>query len=503
MNKIKYILSAVLIGISLFFCSWYVLNGDVDFGSDIARDFLLFREIDAKQFILIGPKSSVEGLFHGPLWLYLNYPAYLLGGGNPVIVGWFWVSLIGEFLIPFFYIAKKLFNEASAILFVLMTVLYMSFHANSFTNPVGTMFLIPINFYIFIRYLQTLKFKYLILYIFILGLLIQFEMAIGIPFTILSFIYLFAKTYKEKKLKHMFSFLVILIPLSTFIFFDLRHDFIMFKALLRYISPESGNSIKYSPINLLIDRFSLMTTQVEFLRFNPNFRNLIVGAIFIFFLGLGLKDKKYKQIYFTFLYFYAGFFILTFINRGPILYFYFYPLFPLVFLIFSSFVTSRYKNLFLILFFVIYLLNFQNALNDINSSKNTISKIENSWKFLKNLSDKTFSGDEKELGYFIYTPDIIGYGPKYAFLYNQKNYKDKNISYFQKKNTTYIIVATPAKNNPYLSYTWWKENKVKITKKPQSSVTLENGWVIEKYELTDEEVKVPHDSGIDPGLGFR
>lgn len=503
MEKYKYYLFAVLIGISLFFCSWNVLNGNIDFGSDIARDFLIFREIDQKQLILIGPKSSVEGLFHGPLWEYINYPAYLIGKGNPVVVGWFWVFLIALSLIPFYYISKKLFGKTSAILFVLMTALYMSFHANSFINPMGTLFLIPINFYLFIRYLKTLNIKYLLTYVFILGILIQFEMAIGIPFTILSFAYLLVKTFKEKKLKHLFSFFIILIPLSTFIVFDLRHDLLMFKGLLRYISPESGDSVKYSLINLFIDRFNLMITQVEFLRYNPNYRNLIIGIIFIFFTAIGLRDKKYRQIYAAFIYFYVGFFALTFINRGPILYFYLYPLFPFVFLIFSSFANLKYKKIFLVIFFIIYALNFQNAILDINSSKNTIGKIETSWKFLKNLSDETFSGKEKELGYFIYTPDIVGYGPKYTFLYNQNQYKDKKIHYFQKSKTTYIIVATPAKNNPYLSYTWWKENRIKITKKPQSITTLENGWIIEKYELTNEEVKIPHDPGVDPGLGFR
>ena len=422
MFKFKYLFFVILIGINLLLSSWYVLNNDIDFGSDIARDFLLFREIDEKGPILIGPKSSVEGLFHGPLWLYLNYPAYLIGKGNPVAVGWFWIILTALSLVTFFYISKKLFGELSAFLFVLMVSLYMFFHAHVFFNPIGALFLIPVNFYIFIKYIQTLKLRFLILCVFILGLIIQFEMALGIPFAILSFFYILANSYKNKKLSHLLSFFIILIPLSTFILFDLRHDFLMFKALLRYISPESGDSIKYSLINLIKDRFYLMTTQIEFIRFNPNFRNLIAGLIFTVFLALQFKNNKYRKIYSAFLYFYIGFFILTFINRGPILYFYLFPLFPFVFLIFTSFADSKYKKVFLAVFFIIYAINFTSVISDIKHSGDKTGKIETSWKFLKGLSDKTFSGKENELGYFIYTPDIIGYGPKYAFLYNQEDF---------------------------------------------------------------------------------
>ena len=110
-NKYLKVLFLILILLSLFFASWYVVNGDLTFSSDIARDFLLFGEITEKKFVLIGPKSSVMGLFHGPLWLYLNYPAYLIGNGNPLVVGVWWIILDAVFLVSVFFISKKLFNQ--------------------------------------------------------------------------------------------------------------------------------------------------------------------------------------------------------------------------------------------------------------------------------------------------------------------------------------------------------------------------------------------------------
>lgn len=502
-NKYLKVLFFILILLSLFFASWYVVNGDLTFSSDIARDFLLFGEITEKKFVLIGPKSSVMGLFHGPLWLYLNYPAYLIGNGNPLAVGTWWIILDAVFLVSVFFIAKKLFNQTTAYFATLLIALYTSFHTATFFNPIGAMFTIPLFFFTFIRYLQTQKARYLIAHVITLGVIIQFEMAIGIPFTILSFLYLFIKIIKSQNKRHLLLFFVILIPLSSFILFDLRHEFLLTNSVLRYISPQSGDSTKYNFLYMFSDRLKLMISQTEFVRPDPNFRNFLVTLVFIFFLAIQIKNNKYRQIYLTFLYFFIGFFILTFINKGPILYFYLIPQFPLVFMMFASFITSQYKKLFIAIFAVVYLLNLQTAFSDAKSSQNFRGVSESSWKFLNQMSQKVFAGEEKEFGYFVYTPDIIGYSPKYALFYQQKVSRDKKANYLTKNKVTYIVVAPPAIDNPYLSYKWWKEERIKITKDPKVVYTFPNGYKIEKYILTDEEVKVPFDKGVDPGLGFR
>ena len=488
MSKLLKVLFFILIFLSFFFASWSVINGDLNFSSDIARDFLLFSEITEKKLVLIGPKSSVMGLFHGPLWLYLNYPAYVIGNGNPLVVGMWWVILIALFSAIVFYVTKKLFDKTSAYLATLLVTLYVSFHGATFFNPIGAMFTIPIFFYSFIQYLKTGKAKYLIIHAISLGVIIQFEMAIGIPFTILSFLYLFIKILRSTKKKHLLLLLTILIPLSNYLLFDLRHDFLLTNSVLRYISPESGNSVKYNYLFMLYDRFHLMISQVEFVRPDPNFRNLIATLVFIFFLVIQLKNKKYRQIYLSFLYFFVGFFILTLINKGPVLYFYLIPQFPLVFIMFSSFSSSQYKKIFIAVFAIIYLLNLQTAFTDLNNSAKTRGVSEASWKFLNQMSQKVFSGSEKKFGYFVYTPDIIGYGLKYALQYQQKINKDKKASFLTKQKVTYIVVAPPAIDNPYLSYTWWKEERIKITKSPVVTYTFPNGYKIEKYVLTDEEI---------------
>jgi len=502
-KKFSGIIFLILLGCSAFFASWFVLNKDIQFPSDIARDFLLFGEIATKKFVLIGPKSSVMGLFHGPLWLYLNFPAYFLGKGNPIVVGWLWVILSFLVLIPFYFIAKNLFNKNAAFLFILFTALFFSFHTKSMFNPDGAMFCIPIFFYLFLRYLKTWKLKYLIAHIFVAGLTIQFEMAIGIPLLGLSILYLSFRILRSKHKRHLFGFLTILVPLSTYIVFDLRHQFLLSHAIFRYLSPSSGDAKIYNYLFMLYDRFRLMISQVEFIRPDPNFRNLIVGLIFIFFLVVQIKNNKHRTTYLSFLYFYVGFFVMTFINKGPILYFYMYPFFPLVFLIFASFITSKYKVLLLIVFFICYFINFNTAITDIKTSSNYIGKDETSWKFLNNMANTLFSVKDGNFGYFVYTPDVIAYGPKYALFYQQKLHSNVNAVYLDKKPITYIVVAPKAKNNSYVTYKWWKENTLNLKLNPDSVINFPNGYAIERYILSKEEIALPYNKNYDPGLGFR
>ena len=97
MKIVLYVILLLIVLYNLNLSSILVRNGEVNFFNDIARDFLLLQELDQKKIVLIGPRSSTNGLFHGPLWTYINYPAYVLGNGNPVVVACFGFSLSVSF----------------------------------------------------------------------------------------------------------------------------------------------------------------------------------------------------------------------------------------------------------------------------------------------------------------------------------------------------------------------------------------------------------------------
>lgn len=50
---------------------------------------------------------------------------------------------------------------------------------------------------------------------------------------------------------------------------------------------------------------------------------------------------------------------------------------------------------------------------------------------------------------------------------------------------------------------WWRINQLKINKAPQSVIKYPNGFKIERYLLSEEEIKTPFDPTIDTGIHFR
>lgn len=499
MNKVFKFLFFGAVVINLFLASWFVLNNDIQFTSEIGRDFLLLDELNSKKLVLIGP-SSTTGLFHGPLWMYLNYPAYVIGNGNPVVVGYFWIFLIGIFLITNYFIAKDLFGKKTAYIFTLMLSVYSVYIAKGFYNPDGAFLLLPVFFYTFVKHIKTHKIKFLIYHILISAAIIQFQMAIGIPFFILSALYIVYDSFKNKRHKNLTVLPLISIGILNFIIFDLRHNFLLSKITFKFLTATSRDHPNF--LGLLHQRINLMTTGVEFFRVEPNYGNFLAFLFMSALVIYQIKNNKNRSTYLSFIYFYVGYIILSLLNSGVILYFYFFPLFPLVFLIFSSLIESKFNKVFIIVFALIFGLNMQTAFNDSIGSTSVIGNTQESWLFLKNSALKIFQGKDNNFGYFIYSPDAVAYREKYALKYVSKN-SGKNTYYFQKKPITYIFIAPPPKDNPFMSEDWWIKNQLHIDKNPDSQINFPNGYKINKFLLTEDEINMPTEANIDPGLTFR
>ena len=492
----------LLVLFHLFLASWYVIHGDLRFISDIARDFFIYDEIKQKIIIFIGGRTS-SNLYHGPLWWYITYPAYLIGNGNPLVVGWYWIGLISLSLVSAFYAAKNIFNTTVACLYIIMLSLTYVIYSSSLINPHGAMLIMPLFFYFFIKYIRTLRLKYLILELITIGAMIQFEMAVGIPMLLLSFPIILFHAFHDHKKRHLFAYFIILLSVGNYFIFDLRHQFLIFKQVVSFITPRlPAHSITYPEI--IKDRIRNFLWGYNLLNAGGNYLNMAITVLSGIFIFLQIKQNKYQDIYLYFVYFFVGFYVLSFINKGDLLSYYLYPLLPLILLIFCSFITSRYKLVFLGLFALIYISNLNTTLAQLKvDTQNYIGKDKQSWKFLYEISSRIFKEGDKDLGYYVYAPDAIGYSPRYALEYAAKNYPNVTSHAFQKRHVTYVLVEPPAANNPYLSVQWWFINKLHINKKPVETIKYDNGYKLEKFILTDDEVMIPSDPTIDIGLHYR
>lgn len=489
----------LIVALTLLFASWSVMHGDINFISDVARDMFLFEEILQKKLTLIGPRASVGGLFHGPLWSYLTLPGFIIGKGNPVVVGWYWIGLITLTLFAWYQVMKRLFGRPSAILGVLFTSLYFVFHSNSLFNPDGAMFLIPIFYFMVVRYGETVKLSYLVWALLLLGANIQFQMAIGVPFLILMFPLTAFIALKNKKPFHLLIFALIPVLLSNFILFDFRHEHILIKNALRHLGTHDSASTISS---LFWDRVMYLYSRIEFLRFGPPNGQIYSMLLFVVFLIIQLIQNIHRNKYLLFLYFFLGYFGLSLLNRYNLLTHYVSPLIPFLFLIFCSFATSKYAKTFYILFACIYGLNIIGAYNYIQSLNRFIGYDQYSWKAMYEATFTLVKNEPEEFGYFVYAPDIVGYGPRYAMQYANKMNGNKGTA-FEKKPITYLFIEPAARNNSFTSKDKWKRDQIHITSTPTLTKSFYCGYSYERHILTDEEQKQSFDPGVNPGLHYR
>lgn len=490
----------LLIVVNIFLSSWFVRHNDLLMTSDIARDFYLLDEIRTKGLILIGPRASGH-MYHGPLWAYLNFPAFVVGGGNPIVVGWFWVALSALVLGGYFVMAKKLFNELTAWCFVLMSSLYFNYHTYQLLHPAGALFALPFAFFFWYRYAQTRCLRYLICHLLIAGVLAQFEIAVGVLFLIISGAHLLFTIMRTKRYRHLLAYGVLAIPLSTWALFDIRHGFIMSQAALRQL----GQTDAVSLLALIQNRLDVMTTGIEFLRYGIPYGSAYAFYIFLVFLLWAIKtDQRYRPKYLLFLYTYVSYFSLSLLNRFRLLPFYVYPVFGLVFLFFSSLVTHANKKInyaFFAFFLLIYATNLVGVRQNIRTwSTDFVARSPYSWSALSAVARTVYRQPEQDFGYFVFSPDIMAYEPRFAMEYWKRMLVKSKVAIFEKKPVIYVVIAP--RNGTYMTHDWIKM-KLNIVSEPAQTWKFPSGYTIEKYALTPKEMAVPFDPGINPGLFYR
>lgn len=493
MKKIVQYLVTSLIVFNTFLSTWWLINNDILYEVDVSRDFSLLKEmIDTGRLSLVGPHTSMGGVFHGPLWYYINLPVFFATGGDPILMGWFWWGLSIATLIIFWIVVKKLFGSTVALFSTLLysanSIVNPIIGFKQFFNPYGAVMLSPVFFYFLVRYIETKKSLFLAFLLLTIGCLIQFQMVFGIPILILTILYLAIFLYKNKLLKHLLIFPIILFPLLTFILFDLRHDFIQTKSALMFLSSSQQKNIEILPfvyekaVSVVTDTFFSLTLD----------NRLLAGVYFLLFIFLAFKVKgKDRKIYMFFLYFYFGFWLML-LPQNITWTTYYWPFLPIIIMLITAFMNHLSKEIFFLIFIPLLIWNYYIAGVYINKFNFDIDKRgTNSWAFNKKMAEMVYEDAKGDFGYYIYTPYLWVYNQWYALSFVQKEYPKITSHPFTKKNLTYLIMVNNINKESFnTDSNGWKITHIKITKELESIQQF--GQVnIHKYSLTDEEIKIP------------
>lgn len=506
MKKISVVIFISILSAIVLFSAWPMIQGNIDFHTDIARDFLLLEDVFYnKNITLIGPRSGgIPGVFHGPLWLYLNLPAYIIGGGNPVVVGWFWVVVFILSIGVVYYVGKKMFDQTTAMAGSLLYASSTGASVYAFFNPAGAVLLAPLLMYLMWLYVQKRNPYVLGATMFVLGCIIQFQMAFGVPLlVVVTPIILYQIIYhvKTKKLFNIVALLTIAIPLSSYVLFELRHDFLQIRSVLNYLSGvENAGKVDISFYDLLITRINTLINDTPGM-IGSNVLWITFLIVFAMMSGIvqGIKKFSFKNPYVLFIAMYVGYWIVTLPYKGAFWGYYYWPFVSLISIIVAS--SHKYigKKLFLVIVTIILLSNinilFRKNVHDHEG-------VGGGWKFFHSIAKEVVADAPSEFGYYVFTTDLYGYSSQYALHYEDRKNADKTGFSYQKKQTTYLLVDDPGDHHAVNSIDW-KLYDVRIEKEADELKQVAPTFFIQKYILSPEEVEAASNPNMLNSLIFR
>jgi len=279
-----------------------VLNYNFPFTMDQSRDMLDIRQIVVSLHpTLIGPTTSINGVFLGPFYYYFNVIPYFLSGGDPAsLVYWniLWYSIAPLAIFFAFYKKDKILSLALSSIFLMSTAFFYSARYFWSANPmpyVTTFYFLSLLLFIFKRDKKSSFLSGLIA-----GLSMQFEAAFGILFFPFLLVY---SLFKKIPLKTIFpSFVGFFITLIPQILFEFRHGFIMSKT---FISEVSGKS------QILGEKLSFLEAQVSHIKSFIEFGNgaftisdfisriLLVFAIAYLIINFKKLNELRREVFLT------------------------------------------------------------------------------------------------------------------------------------------------------------------------------------------------------------
>lgn len=297
---------SILLGILLLgaFLRLYKIDQYMTFLGDEGRDVLIVRRIFTELHPpLIGPGTSVGNMYLGPIYYYMMALPLLIFGFSPVGPA-VMVALLGVATIAFvWFVARKWFGKiagfvAAALYAVSPTIITFS---HSSWNPNIMPFFSLLSMYAIWKVWKEDKLNWLI----VLGLSFAFVLQshyLGLFLLPTIFVYWLLKLIDTKKKgdlrifmkKTVLAFASFVVLMSPLFIFDLRHNFINTKALIKLVADRNSTvSINLFDVAKKIpSTLQLIVNDILGIRLQTS--SLILIA-FIVLVGLAILLKKYKE----------------------------------------------------------------------------------------------------------------------------------------------------------------------------------------------------------------
>lgn len=446
---------------------------------------------------LIGAETGGQGgIFQGPGWYYLLSIPFIVTGGDPY-GAMVLLFVLGICTVIFaFILAEKMFDMKTAFFISLLIAISPAIIAQSrFIWPPFVISLLSVFYLYFLFKVLQKEEKSLPLLTFTVGLMFHFEIATGA--SLLAQLLLFSPILFIKRLVSrrffLFSLGSLFLPLTPLFLFDIRHQFIISKGLLKLLSnPNPSHTVTFRYIEAMFtNHFDVFKANFLSVFHNSN----ILGVILLLILFIGsivfIKDKKNSFAKRAFVFYLAtsplALFLILMLYLWPIwewwllelMIFYCFLLGILVSYLWKATVLRLFIAIIFGLFLVGYakqVIQFYRAdVYDFGGTHKIKGKLE--------VIDAIYQDAKGEkFGLLIFTPPIYTYAYDYLLWWHGEK-KYLYLPHRGEKGLFYLLIE-PDPHKPW-SYKGWLETVIKEGEILETK-ELPSGFIIQKRFMKDQ-----------------
>lgn len=284
----------------------YKMPEDLFFGHEQGRDAAAIKNIyDKHDLTLIGTKTEIEGFFSPPWYYYLMTVPYGLSGDDPRTAYLAIALLTSTTPVIIFFFARELLKSAQwGIAAALVTAASWEIisYGRWLSNVTPAFPFIALAHWQIFKYHQTAKAKFFLLFFAFAILASQFQITLILQFTFVIFALLALRLIKLPSLKVILICLgAALLAFSPLIIFDFRHQHLISKGVLAYVSSSSTFSLNIDPLGTILrSKTSLLLWERELLtvvnRSLFTLKNQPLQIIFYLLLIAGLVTQLKSRI---------------------------------------------------------------------------------------------------------------------------------------------------------------------------------------------------------------
>ncbi len=464
-----------------------ILSGNYLFGFDQGLFYeAVYKIVVLHQLTLIGAEvGGIGGFFQGPGWYYLLTFPFIAFNGDP------YGAMVLMFIlgVTSIILAGLLFYKQNGILFALLFSFLIAaspgivsqsrfFWPPFVITPLTVLFLFAVQK----TYIQ--KKYYLPLAFFLIGIMTHFEIATGgslLLATVVTLLFIRPKNVISVKIVGL-SFIAFFITQLPIVLFDLRHEFIGARGLLKFLTVGSSTNNVYSFSN------HLNMYKDVLLNVTGNWFVAILSLTIITYSVFKILRKKtqlHDKNFIMFLILCPTVLFILFLPLKTTLWSWWFLELPvfLCFLLASSFVYAfKVKKIRIFAFIVLSLIFILSVYQTCFWYKNDFLDYGGTAKIKGKIDAIDFIFNDakgKKFGLLVFSPPVYTYPYDYLI----KWYSAKKYSYLPKQEISdeFYLLIEPDPVKPW-SYQGWIKTVVKAGKEVKT-VTLPSGFIIQKRIL--------------------